>query len=134
MSTDAKFVVWCAQKCVHLWDAPEEVKSWLADPKLEGAAGVAEAARAALAADEAEGAGWAAWTALRAARATRAAAATAWAAEVARAAAKALGTRVGQLRLDYVATWTDEQLAQASGDWIEPATVEIFERAAESRL
>jgi len=109
MNTDVKFAIWCVRKCLHLWDAPEEVTSWLTDPKPELAAEAAEAAEAA----------WAARAAAQAAKA-------------AEHAAQALDTTVGQLRLDYVATWTDEQLAQASGDWIEAATAEIFERAAEA--
>jgi len=133
MNTDVKFAIWCARKCLHLWDPPEEVKSWLADPKPEWAAEAARAAAAvAWSAKSAGAAGAAAWAASAATRAAEAAWAATRAAEAAERTALVLDTTAGQLRLDFMATWTDEQLAQASGDWIEPATAEIFERAAEA--
>jgi len=129
---------------VHLWDAPEEVKSWLADPKISRAAEAARAAWAVaygaevprrLAARAAARAAWGAEAAEAAAAAARAAWAASAAAAAARAvehAAQALGTTIGQLRLDYVATWNNDELARAWGEWIEAATVEIFERTAEA--
>lgn len=49
LQRDLDFAVWWARRCLHLWNAPEEVREWLHDPKPKIAA-VAEAARAALAA------------------------------------------------------------------------------------
>jgi len=146
MGTDVDFGIWCARQCLHLWDPPEEVKSWLADPKPEQAtkvADMADEARTTIAVNAAEAAGWsatwatgpveaAAWAAGAVEAAAWAVEAAAWIAKAAEHTAKALDTTPGQLRLDYVATWTDDELARAEGEWIEPATVEVFDRKAKA--
>lgn len=153
MQRDIEFAIWCAKKCLHLWNAPDVVKEWLENPKPE-IAKVAVAAWAAAnttwAAEEAAGAAantiWAAGATWAAAEAVEAAAkvaeaaveaaqsaeAAAWAAgEAAYAAeyaAKTLNTTVTELKLEYVKTWSMDELEHAEGDWIEFATVELFNR------
>jgi len=160
VNIDVKFGIWCARQTLHLWDPPEEVKSWLADPKPEQAtkaadmawdarmAEVERSANARVAADlvfdldanprgsiAAVAAIETSWTAAESVVATVVSAAgeagAAWmAASAATYAAQAFDTTIGQLRLDYVATWTDAELSRAEGEWIEAATAEIFERTS----
>jgi len=131
MNTDVDFAVWCARQCLHLWNAPRKVKSWLTDPKPERAAEAAWTAAVWVEVSTGEGAqsNWAANAAADAAEAVRAVQAgrAVWAAKL---AVMALDTTIGQLRLDYVATWSDNELALAEGEWIEAATVEILDRRA----
>jgi hypothetical protein len=105
-------------------DTPEnEEVAWAAE-KVARAAGAA--ARAA--ARTARTAARAAW----AARAVDAALAAYWAAteaaEAAYWAAQALDTTETELKFEFVSTLTDEQLSTIDPEWIEYATVEIFER------
>lgn len=139
MTTNTDFAIWCARKCLHLWDATDEVKEWLEDPKPETAEPISAAA------DDAAYAAWAApqvFTCETGADAAEAAAdATYWAAwaeeesateraaeRAAHWAAKALHTPVTDLKLEYVKTWTDDELGKADDPWIEAATVEILNR------
>jgi hypothetical protein len=120
VSTNQEFAIFCARKCLHLWDPPQEVLDWLTDPENKEKARAAEkaagAARAARAAAWAASAASAAWAAARAA-----ARAAYW-------AAQALDTTETELRLAFVKTWTDEQLSTTDPEWIEYATVEIMNR------
>lgn len=126
MQRDIDFAIWCARKCLHLWDAPNVVKEWLKDPKQE----TAKTARTAAVVAAAEAAAGSAAAAARATAYTAAAAADV-AVEVANAAAyaaKALHTTVTDLRFEYVKTLTDDELGKADDEWIEVATVEILNR------
>jgi hypothetical protein len=132
VSTSQEFAIFCARKCLHLWDPPQAVLDWLTDPENKEKARAAEkaAALAALAAEAAASAAWtayeaAAWATASAASAARAAKAAAAAAEW---AAHALDTTETELKFEFVSTWTDEQLNTIDPEWIEYATVEIFER------
>jgi hypothetical protein len=127
MNTNQEFAIFCARKCLHLWDPPQEVLDWLTDPEnKEKARAAEEAAWAARAA--ARAAYWAAaWAAAGAVDAARAA----WAARAAEAAywaAQALDTTETELKFEYVSTWTDEQLNTIDPEWIEYAIVEIMNR------
>lgn len=140
MNCDIDFAIWCAKRCLHLWNAPDEVKDWFKDPRPETAEAVWAAALAAAEAAYAAEAEDAAWAAANAANAVEAED-EAWEAEddaakyaakeaagAAAKAARALNTTVTELRFEFVKTWTDDELAKTEEDWIEAATVEILDR------
>lgn len=130
MTLNQRFAVFCAKKCLHLWKAPTVVIEWLNNPQAETAYKAANATvySAYKAANRAEEVSYAAGrsAAYTVARGT--------AADIAHSAAKhasrALDTTEGNLRQQFVATWSEEDLKTEDPDWIEYATAELFERAA----
>lgn len=133
------------RKCLHLWDAPQDVLAWLNDPtNREKAIAATRSARVEAKAVHSDWstqmlektaiARWVKWSAIRAA-ADAAADAIADASTVrespfrsAGRAAKALGTTVAELRHEFVSTLTDEELANTDPDWIDYINAEIFSR------
>jgi hypothetical protein len=122
MDINLKFAVWCSRKCLHLWIPPKEVLIWLDGPENK---------------DKAKSSAEAVWAGTWAERTAAKASEEAWAAEIswtARAAveglwaASAFGTTVGEIKLEFVSTFTDEELKTTASEWIEYATVELFAR------
>lgn len=125
MNTNLKFAVWCVEKCLPLWDPPEEIFAWLNDPenKEEAMAVIAEIQLPSYIAAEPikSMATWATWVAVEAAYYQ-------WEFVPSSYTARALRTTSNELKHEFVSTWTDEELKTNDPEWIEYATAEIFKR------
>lgn len=137
MNINQKFLVWCARRCVHLWNPPRSVLDWLDDPEnVEKAAKAVDETWAII---DGEGVAWRndiqdQWVAPdRTVWAAYAAAGTvAYAAAVDHAtpewAIEALCMTIDELKHEFVLTLTDEDLSTTDSEWIEYVTPEIFTR------
>lgn len=135
-------MVFCAQKCLHLWQAPKKVITWLNDPTdIELALEVVTELKTSRPAQNpttwkssvyaAHAAEYAAYYMDIAANAENTALALGWVAyEASYSAAEALKTSIDKLKQEFLSTLNYEDLSTTDSEWLKYATVEIFNREA----
>lgn len=137
LSINEKFAIWCARKCLYLWNPPQAVFAWLDDPENINKADVVSDAVFVVNAtvlNESWSAAWAAVYAANAIARTPAVGVPMSLAVVANSewavdhAAEALDITIDDLKHDFVSTLNDSELTTTNSEWVEYVTAEIFAR------
>lgn len=130
MSINKYFAIWCAKQCVSEWKPSIKIIDWLNYPcdNHDIINPVKELVRKApihlgSKSHSARVTVYAAILIWEEGTASRT-----WTRVVLDNASHVLGITIDEIKMKYVATWTDEQLAITDPEWIQYATAELFSR------